>query len=80
MQVSIKGGCFSAGVGIKTQICSLVELLAATLHQAHALFYTPPPDCPADPLLPCGLLLSTLDSVTGQQPAGEHCSQVPREG
>ncbi|XP_060058658.1 conserved oligomeric Golgi complex subunit 1 isoform X2 [Erinaceus europaeus] len=56
------------GAGIKTQICSLVELLATTLHQAHALFYTLPEGVLPDPSLPCGLLFSTLDSVTSQPP------------
>ncbi|XP_054987516.1 conserved oligomeric Golgi complex subunit 1 [Sorex araneus] len=68
------------GVGVKTQICSLVELLAATLSQAHALFYTPPPGDPRpDPSPPCGLLFSTLDSVTGQPPAGKGIAVLREE-
>lgn len=53
------------------QICSLVELLATTLSQAHALFYTLPEGLLPDPSLPCGLLFSTLDSITSQHPSGE---------
>lgn len=63
---------FSTGAGIKAQVCSLMELLTTTLYQAHALFYTMPGGMPPDPALPCGLLFSTLESTTGQQPAGEH--------
>ncbi|NXJ05165.1 COG1 protein, partial [Odontophorus gujanensis] len=60
------------GAGIKDQVCSLMELLTTTLYQAHALFYMMPDGVPPDPALPCGLLFSTLESTTGQQPAGEH--------
>uniref|UniRef100_A0A2K6GRF0 Conserved oligomeric Golgi complex subunit 1 n=1 Tax=Propithecus coquereli TaxID=379532 RepID=A0A2K6GRF0_PROCO len=59
------------GAGAKDQICSLVELLAATLNQAHALFYTLPEGALPDPSLPCGLLFSTLETVTGQHPTGK---------
>ncbi|KAJ8786995.1 hypothetical protein J1605_023250 [Eschrichtius robustus] len=59
------------GAGVKSQICSLVELLATTLNQAHALFYTLPEGLLPDPSLPCGMLLSTLDNVTGQHPTGK---------
>ncbi|XP_042688901.1 conserved oligomeric Golgi complex subunit 1 [Centrocercus urophasianus] len=59
------------GAGIKAQVCSLVELLTTTLYQAHALFYVMPEGVPPDPALPCGLLFSTLESTTGQQPAGK---------
>ncbi|NXG62122.1 COG1 protein, partial [Hemiprocne comata] len=58
------------GAGIKAQVCSLMELLTTTLYQAHALFYTLPEGTPPDPSLPCGLLFSTLESTTGQHPAG----------
>ncbi|KAK2528391.1 Cog1 [Columba guinea] len=58
------------GAGIKAQVCSLMELLTTTLYQAHALFYTLPEGTPPDPALPCGLLFSTLESTTGQHPAG----------
>ncbi|NXD31463.1 COG1 protein, partial [Spelaeornis formosus] len=58
------------GAGIKAQVCSLMELLSTTLYQAHALFYTEPEGTAPDPALPCGLLFSTLDSTTGQKPAG----------
>ncbi|XP_074016129.1 LOW QUALITY PROTEIN: conserved oligomeric Golgi complex subunit 1 [Numenius arquata] len=59
------------GAGIKAQVCSLMELLTTTLYQAHALFYTVPEGMPPDPALPCGLLFSTLESTTGQHPAGK---------
>ncbi|NXC90428.1 COG1 protein, partial [Cercotrichas coryphoeus] len=58
------------GAGIKAQVCSLMELLTTTLYQAHALFYTVPEGTAPDPALPCGLLFSTLESTTGQNPAG----------
>ncbi|XP_032932518.1 conserved oligomeric Golgi complex subunit 1 isoform X3 [Catharus ustulatus] len=58
------------GAGIKAQVCSLMELLTTTLYQAHALFYTVPEGMAPDPALPCGLLFSTLESTTGQNPAG----------
>lgn len=66
-----RGWFFLLGAGIKAQICSLVELLATTLKQAHALFYTLPEGLLPDPALPCGLLFSTLETITGQHPAGE---------
>nr|XP_012309226.1 conserved oligomeric Golgi complex subunit 1 isoform X1 [Aotus nancymaae] len=59
------------GAGIKAQICSLVELLATTVKQAHALFYTLPEGLLPDPALPCGLLFSTLETITGQHPTGK---------
>ncbi|NXH31477.1 COG1 protein, partial [Myiagra hebetior] len=58
------------GAGIKAQVCSLMELLTTTLYQAHAVFYTMPEGMAPDPALPCGLLFSTLESTTGQNPAG----------
>ncbi|XP_053816423.1 conserved oligomeric Golgi complex subunit 1 isoform X3 [Vidua chalybeata] len=58
------------GAGIKAQVCSLMELLGTTLYQAHALFYTVPEGMAPEPALPCGLLFSTLESSTGQNPAG----------
>ncbi|XP_017586277.1 PREDICTED: LOW QUALITY PROTEIN: conserved oligomeric Golgi complex subunit 1, partial [Corvus brachyrhynchos] len=58
------------GAGIKAQVCSLMELLTTTLYQAHAVFYTVPEGMAPDPALPCGLLFSTLESTTGQNPAG----------
>uniref|UniRef100_A0A8D0DIB6 Conserved oligomeric Golgi complex subunit 1 n=1 Tax=Salvator merianae TaxID=96440 RepID=A0A8D0DIB6_SALMN len=57
--------------GVKAQVCSLVELLATTLYQAHALFYTLPEGMPSDPSLPSGLLFSTLETITNQHPAGK---------
>ncbi|XP_015501458.1 conserved oligomeric Golgi complex subunit 1 isoform X1 [Parus major] len=59
------------GAGIKAQVCSLMELLTTTLYQAHALFYTVPEGMAPEPALPCGLLFSTLESTTGQNPAGK---------
>ncbi|XP_070339634.1 conserved oligomeric Golgi complex subunit 1 isoform X2 [Equus asinus] len=67
------------GAGIKSQICSLVELLATTLNQAHALFYTLPEGLLPDPSLPCGLLLSTLETITGQHPTGKGISVLQEE-
>lgn len=49
-----------------------MELLATTLFQAHALFYTLPEGTASDPSLPCGLLFSTLENITSQQQAGKH--------
>ncbi|XP_073463000.1 conserved oligomeric Golgi complex subunit 1 [Aquarana catesbeiana] len=59
------------GSSIKSQVCSLVELLANTLYQAHALFYTAPDDVPPNPSLNCGLLFSMLETVTAQQGGGK---------
>ncbi|XP_007957875.1 conserved oligomeric Golgi complex subunit 1 [Orycteropus afer afer] len=67
------------GVGAKAQICSLVELLATTLNQAHALFYTLPEGQLPDPSLPCGLLFSTLETITGQHPTGKGISVLQEE-
>lgn len=64
------------GAGIKAQICSLVELLATTLNQAYALFYTLPEGLLPDPSLPCGMLFSTLETITGQHPTGELLANV----
>nr|XP_020662380.1 conserved oligomeric Golgi complex subunit 1 [Pogona vitticeps] len=65
--------------GIKVQICSLMDLLATTLYQAHALFYTPPEGTPADPSLPCGLLFSTLETITNPHPAGKGITVLNEE-
>ncbi|KAG9473533.1 hypothetical protein GDO78_004044 [Eleutherodactylus coqui] len=59
------------GSSIKSQVCSLVELLANTLYQAHALFYTQPGDVPSNSTLSCGLLFSMLETVTAQQAGGK---------
>ncbi|KAL1779029.1 conserved oligomeric Golgi complex subunit 1 isoform X2 [Sigmodon hispidus] len=67
------------GAGIKAQICSLVELLATTLNQAHALFYTLPEGMLPDPSLPCGLLFSTLETITSQHPTGKGISVLQGE-
>uniref|UniRef100_A0A8D0HHF3 Conserved oligomeric Golgi complex subunit 1 n=1 Tax=Sphenodon punctatus TaxID=8508 RepID=A0A8D0HHF3_SPHPU len=67
------------GAGIKAQVCSLVELLATTLYQAHALFYTLPEGTPSDPSLSCGLLFSTLETITGQHPAGKSIKVLKEE-
>ncbi|NXP43659.1 COG1 protein, partial [Heliornis fulica] len=66
------------GTGVKAQVCSLIELLTTTLYQAHALFYTLPEGMPPDPALPCSLLFSTLESTTGQHPAGK-CGVLEEE-
>ncbi|XP_062976132.1 conserved oligomeric Golgi complex subunit 1 [Elgaria multicarinata webbii] len=65
--------------GIKAQVCSLVELLATTLYQAHALFYTLPEGTLSDPSLPCGLLFSTLETITSQHPAGKGITVLKEE-
>ncbi|XP_036756088.2 conserved oligomeric Golgi complex subunit 1 isoform X1 [Manis pentadactyla] len=67
------------GAGIKAQICSLVELLATTLNQAHAVFYTLPEGQLPDPSLPCGLLFSTLETITGQQTSGRGIGVLQEE-
>uniref|UniRef100_A0A8C3YIE7 Conserved oligomeric Golgi complex subunit 1 n=2 Tax=Catagonus wagneri TaxID=51154 RepID=A0A8C3YIE7_9CETA len=67
------------GAGVKAQICSLVELLATTLNQAHALFYTLPEGLLPEPSLPCGLLFSTLDTITGQHPTGKGLGVLQQE-
>lgn len=58
------------GAGVKAQVCSLVELLVTTLYQAFAVFYTPRDGTPAVPGLGCGLLFSTLETVTSTSSAG----------
>ncbi|XP_075418275.1 conserved oligomeric Golgi complex subunit 1 [Tenrec ecaudatus] len=68
------------GASTKAQVCALVELLATTLSQAHALFYTLPEGQRPDPLLPCGLLFSTLETVTGPHPAGKGLGVLQEEG
>ncbi|XP_004693526.1 PREDICTED: conserved oligomeric Golgi complex subunit 1 [Condylura cristata] len=67
------------GAGIKGQFCSLVMLLATTLNQAHALFYTLPEGLMPDPSLPCGLLFSTLETITGQHPTGRGVGVLQEE-
>nr|XP_003417248.1 conserved oligomeric Golgi complex subunit 1 [Loxodonta africana] len=67
------------GVGTKAQICSLVELLATTLNQAHALFYSLPEGQLPDLSLPCGLLFSTLETITGQHPNGKGIGVLQEE-
>eukprot|EP00061_Rhincodon_typus_P009723 g33435.t1 len=57
------------GAGIKAQVCSLVELLAATLYQAQAVFYTSTEGKVPDTKLTCGLLFTTLASITSEAPA-----------
>ncbi|CAL1607076.1 unnamed protein product [Knipowitschia caucasica] len=61
------------GAGIKGQVCSLVELLVTTLFQAYAVFYLPPEGSPKPPegALSCGLLFSTIQSVTTAPGPGE---------
>ncbi|XP_054832185.1 conserved oligomeric Golgi complex subunit 1 isoform X2 [Eublepharis macularius] len=65
--------------GIKAQVCSLVELLATTLYQAHALFYTLPEGVPSDSSLPSGLLFSALETITSQHPAGKGITVLKEE-
>ncbi|XP_048347710.1 conserved oligomeric Golgi complex subunit 1 isoform X1 [Sphaerodactylus townsendi] len=65
--------------GIKAQVCSLVELLATTLYQAHALFYTLPEGVPSDPSLPSGLLYLALETITSQHPAGKGITVLKEE-
>ncbi|MEE6519126.1 hypothetical protein FKM82_030619 [Ascaphus truei] len=67
------------GAGIKAQVCSLVELLANTLYQAHTLFYTQAQGVPADPSLSCGLLFSMLDTVTAQHVGGKGIKVLKEE-
>ncbi|KAM4692092.1 conserved oligomeric Golgi complex subunit 1 isoform 2-T2 [Rhinophrynus dorsalis] len=67
------------GSGIKAQVCSLVELLANTLFQAHALFYTQPEEIPSNPSLTCGLLFSMLETVTTQQSGGKGIKVLKEE-
>ncbi|KAM4664663.1 conserved oligomeric Golgi complex subunit 1 isoform 2-T2 [Discoglossus pictus] len=67
------------GSGIKAQVCSLVELLANTLYQAHALFYTQSDGAPADQMLTCGLLFSMLETVTAQQAGGKGIKVLKEE-
>ncbi|CAI5682447.1 unnamed protein product [Oreochromis niloticus] len=59
--------------GIKSQVCSLVELLVTTLFQAYAIFYLPPEGSPrpGDEALSCGMLFSVLDNVTSTSPAAK---------
>lgn len=61
------------GAGIKAQVCSLVELLVTTLFQAFAVFYLPPEGSSrtAEGALSCGLLFSTVQSVTTPSAPGE---------
>ncbi|XP_063327111.1 conserved oligomeric Golgi complex subunit 1 [Pelmatolapia mariae] len=61
------------GAGIKSQVCSLVELLITTLFQAYAIFYLPPEGSPrpGDEALSCGMLFSVLDNVTSTSPAAK---------
>uniref|UniRef100_A0A3Q4G8K0 Conserved oligomeric Golgi complex subunit 1 n=1 Tax=Neolamprologus brichardi TaxID=32507 RepID=A0A3Q4G8K0_NEOBR len=53
------------GAGIKSQVCSLVELLVTTLFQAYAIFYLPPEGSPrpGEEALSCGMLFSVLDNL-----------------
>ncbi|XP_053148247.1 conserved oligomeric Golgi complex subunit 1 isoform X2 [Hemicordylus capensis] len=65
--------------GIKAQVCFLVELLATTLYQAHAVFYTLSEGTPSDPSLPCGLLFSTLETITSQHPTSKGITVLKEE-
>ncbi|XP_051905589.1 conserved oligomeric Golgi complex subunit 1 isoform X2 [Hippocampus zosterae] len=61
------------GVGIKAQVCSLVELLVTTLFQAYAVFYMHPEGAPrpGETTLSCGLLFSILENVTSSASAAK---------
>ncbi|XP_069511203.1 conserved oligomeric Golgi complex subunit 1 isoform X1 [Ambystoma mexicanum] len=59
------------GASIKAQVCCLVELLATTLYQAHALFFSAPQGELPDPSVTCSLLFSTLETITGHDPGGK---------
>ncbi|XP_063817230.1 conserved oligomeric Golgi complex subunit 1 isoform X2 [Pseudophryne corroboree] len=67
------------GSGVKSQVCSLVELLANTLYQAHALFYIQPEDVPPNPSLNCGLLFSMLETITAQHRTGKGINVLREE-
>ncbi|KAM8946544.1 conserved oligomeric Golgi complex subunit 1 isoform 2-T2 [Pelodytes ibericus] len=67
------------GSGIKAQVCSLVELMANTLYQAHALFYTQPEEIHSNVNLTCGLLFSMLETVTAQQAGGKGIKVLKEE-
>uniref|UniRef100_A0A3Q4GFG7 Conserved oligomeric Golgi complex subunit 1 n=1 Tax=Neolamprologus brichardi TaxID=32507 RepID=A0A3Q4GFG7_NEOBR len=56
------------GAGIKSQVCSLVELLVTTLFQAYAIFYLPPEGSPrpGEEALSCGMLFSVLDNLSSK--------------
>uniref|UniRef100_UPI00398E343B conserved oligomeric Golgi complex subunit 1 isoform X1 n=1 Tax=Pristiophorus japonicus TaxID=55135 RepID=UPI00398E343B len=67
------------GAGIKAQVCSLVELLATTMYQAQAVFYTPTQGKVADTTLTCGLLFTTLESITSEFPADKGITVLKEE-
>ncbi|XP_048411237.2 conserved oligomeric Golgi complex subunit 1 isoform X1 [Stegostoma tigrinum] len=67
------------GAGIKAQVCSLVELLAATLYQAQAVFYTSTEGKVPDNKLTCGLLFTTLASITSESPADKGITVLKEE-
>ncbi|XP_072414803.1 conserved oligomeric Golgi complex subunit 1 isoform X2 [Chiloscyllium punctatum] len=67
------------GAGIKAQVCSLVELLATTLYQAQAVFYTSTEGKVPDTKLTCGLLFTTLASITSESPADKGITVLKEE-
>ncbi|XP_067914441.1 conserved oligomeric Golgi complex subunit 1 isoform X2 [Heterodontus francisci] len=71
--------CRKRSAGIKAQICSLVELLATTLYQAQAVFYTPTQGKVPDVTLTCGLLFTTLASITNESPADKGITVLKEE-
>ncbi|CAE1289137.1 COG1 [Acanthosepion pharaonis] len=53
------------GIGVKQQICLVVQLIVRTVHQIHAVFYTAENDTlNIDTNVPCNLLYSILEKVT----------------
>ncbi|XP_062930613.1 conserved oligomeric Golgi complex subunit 1 isoform X1 [Mobula hypostoma] len=67
------------GAGIKAQVCSLVELLATTMYQAQALFYTPSQGKAQDSMLTSGLLFTTLESITSGSPTEKGITMLKEE-
>ncbi|XP_032900183.1 conserved oligomeric Golgi complex subunit 1 isoform X1 [Amblyraja radiata] len=67
------------GAGIKSQVCSLVELLATTMYQAQAVFYTPSHGKAPDSTLTCGLLFTTLESITNESAAEKGITVLKEE-
>ncbi|XP_035771265.1 conserved oligomeric Golgi complex subunit 1 [Neolamprologus brichardi] len=66
------------GAGIKSQVCSLVELLVTTLFQAYAIFYLPPEGSPrpGEEALSCGMLFSVLDNCVVSSCKDDICHGV----
>ncbi|XP_078723425.1 conserved oligomeric Golgi complex subunit 1 isoform X3 [Lampetra fluviatilis] len=65
------------GSSIKAQVCTVVESVATTLYQVHAVFYSPPGPGEEGAGMgtemqdaPCGLLISTLESLASDTRSG----------